>query len=233
MIHPHTELQFINAQIGYGVFATHLIPRGTIVWVGDDLDQTFSAAQVEKMATVYRDLLIKYGYINGNGNTVLCWDFARYINHSCDPSCLSPGYNFEIAARDLHPGEELTDDYGSLNLEEDFFCLCGSPRCRRQIRPDDYVTYADIWDRIVAASFQLIPTVPQPLWSLVKEKEEVGVALAGKIPIASCKKDYYPLPTSEKPHAVYSPYSKLTRSVQGDGRTAFQISTPMLHKPLE
>jgi hypothetical protein len=49
MLHPHTELRFINEQIGYGVIATHFIPRGTVTWVRDDLDQTFSRAQVERM----------------------------------------------------------------------------------------------------------------------------------------------------------------------------------------
>lgn len=33
MIHPDTELRFINPEIGYGVFATQFIPRGTITWV--------------------------------------------------------------------------------------------------------------------------------------------------------------------------------------------------------
>ena len=33
MIHPDTELRFISDEVGYGVFATALIGRGTITWV--------------------------------------------------------------------------------------------------------------------------------------------------------------------------------------------------------
>jgi hypothetical protein len=39
MIHPHTQLQEINETIGYGVIATQVIPKGTIVWILDDLTQ--------------------------------------------------------------------------------------------------------------------------------------------------------------------------------------------------
>jgi len=36
MIHPDTEVRFINDEIGYGVVAKKLIPKGTITWVQDD-----------------------------------------------------------------------------------------------------------------------------------------------------------------------------------------------------
>ena len=33
MIHPDTELRFIDATLGFGVFATRFIRRGTVTWV--------------------------------------------------------------------------------------------------------------------------------------------------------------------------------------------------------
>ncbi|MHC5084588.1 MAG: SET domain-containing protein, partial [Planctomycetota bacterium] len=33
MIHPDTELRKVNETIGYGVFATRHIPKGTILYV--------------------------------------------------------------------------------------------------------------------------------------------------------------------------------------------------------
>jgi hypothetical protein len=113
MLHPHTELRFINDRIGYGVVATCLIPRGTITWVRDDLDRAFSAAQVAQMAPLYHAIVAKYCFVDARGNFILCWDLARYLNHACDPTCRSAGYDFELAMRDILPGEELTDDYGS------------------------------------------------------------------------------------------------------------------------
>lgn len=194
MLHPHTELKFISDQIGYGVVATRLIPRGSITWVRDDLDQTFSALQLEGMAACYREILDKYCFVDVKGNFVLCWDLARYLNHSCDPSCRSAGYDFEVAVRDIHPGEELTDDYGSLNLEYGFVCLCASPSCRKTIHPGDLLKYADSWDESIAGPFRSMATVPQPLWPFVKEKTAVEAALSGGTPIASCRQHYYQFP---------------------------------------
>jgi hypothetical protein len=195
MLHPHTRLEFISDQIGYGVVATQLIPRGTITWARDDLDQTFSAAQVKGMAPIYHEHITKYSFVDAKGDFVLCWDLARYLNHSCDPSCRSAGYDFELAVRDIQPGEQLTDDYGSLNIEYDFTCFCAVPRCSKKILPGDLVRYADEWDRIVALPFRLIATVPQPLWPFVREKNEIAAVLAAKSPIASCQANYYAFPS--------------------------------------
>jgi len=63
MLHPYTELRFIDHKIGYGVVATRLIPRGTLTWVRDDFDQTFSAEQVKDMTPIYRDLIAKYAFV--------------------------------------------------------------------------------------------------------------------------------------------------------------------------
>ena len=74
MIHPHTELRFINYEIGYGVVATQFIPKGTITWAYDELDRSFTPAQVYAMDPVYQEILRKYCYRDNKGNHVLCWD---------------------------------------------------------------------------------------------------------------------------------------------------------------
>lgn len=191
LIHPYTELSFINNEIGYGVVATRLIPAGTITWVKDKLDQTLSPAEYKRMQHVYREILDKYTYIDNYGNYILCWDHGRYVNHSCDPSCMSTGYGFELAARDIYPGEELTDDYGMFNIEYNFECRCGSADCRRIIHQDDLLKYADKWDALVADIFPLIREVEQPLWPLLEEKREVEMSLSKKTPIPSCRLLYY------------------------------------------
>jgi uncharacterized protein len=186
MVHPDTELRFVNSEIGFGVFATRLIPRGAITWVQDELDRVLTPEKVRQLGPEYAAILSKYSYVNRWGDSVLCWDLARYMNHSCTPSCLSPGYNFELAIRDIAPGEELTDDYATLNLSDSFKCVCGAPGCRNTVCEDDVFTLADRWDEAVREVFPLMAKVPQPLWGLVKEKQEVQVALAGG-EIASCK----------------------------------------------
>jgi len=187
MVHPDTELRFIAPEIGFGVVATRLIPQGTITWVQDELDQVFTPEQVRSLGPMYADVLTKYTFVNGRGDFVLCWDLARYVNHSCNPTCLSAGYNFEIAVKDIHPGEELTDDYATLNLEGSFECHCRSRRCRSTVHEADIYTHADRWDVIVRKVFPLIASNPQPLWSLVEEKDALQAALDGSREIVSCK----------------------------------------------
>ncbi len=187
MIHPDTELRFIHPSIGFGVVATALIPKGTITWVQDELDQVLTPQEFDRLGAIYSPVVGKYSFVNVHGDYVLCWDLARYINHSCAPNCLSAGYNFEIAVRDIHPGEQLTDDYATLNLEGEFECYCESAHCRGTVRESDIHTHADWWDGQVRDAFPLIGSRPQPLWPLVAEKAAVKAALEDHSRIASCR----------------------------------------------
>jgi hypothetical protein len=53
MVHPDTELRFVGAPIGFGVVATRLIPRGTITWVRDRFDQSFSVAHATALPQAF------------------------------------------------------------------------------------------------------------------------------------------------------------------------------------
>lgn len=52
-------------------------------------------------------------------------------------------WDFDLAIGDIEPGEQLTNDYTLLNLEESFDCACGSSRCRGKVTS----TLAD-WDAL-------------------------------------------------------------------------------------
>ena len=122
MVHPDSALRYINDEIGFGVVATKRIPRGSITWVLDDLDQVLTPAGASRINDFLKPSLEKYSFMDAQGNLILCWDHARFINHSCEPTCLNSGFDFEVAVRDIEPGEELTDDYGTLNLNDVFHC---------------------------------------------------------------------------------------------------------------
>jgi hypothetical protein len=199
MLHPHTELRFISPEIGYGVVATRFIPRGTITWARCDLDQSFTPRRLTQMGQEYQAILEKYCFRDAKGDHILCWDLARFINHSCDATCLSPGYNFEIAVRDIQAGEELTDDYGTLNLDTPFQCLCRASGCRGTVAPEDVFTQADAWDDRVRAAFPPLGHVDQPLWGVVREKRAVKAALAQPALMASCKRHFRLLRAAEAP----------------------------------
>ena len=190
MIHPDSELRFISPEMGHGLFATKPIPRGTITWVGDDLDQIVSAERFANLPGSLRSQAWKYSYVNARGDRILCWDHGRFVNHSCAATCLSPGFDFELAVRDIAAGEEITDDYGTLNPEESFDCLCDAPNCRGSITPVDPLRCAFDWDASLAAAFPSIGRVHQPLWDLVREKDGISRVLAGEIPLPSVLAHY-------------------------------------------
>ncbi|MDF3056222.1 MAG: hypothetical protein K0R17_437 [Rariglobus sp.] len=178
MVHPDTELRFVNDNIGWGVFATRPIPKGTIIWALDTLDQKFNPEQVAGLPPYAQAALEKYSYIDARGRHILCWDHARFFNHSCNANCLSLGYDFELAIRDIAAGEELTDDYGTLNPLVAFPCLCDAPDCRQAVQPDDFARLGDRWNTRAREAFFLIPSVPQPLWNVLSDRADIEGALA-------------------------------------------------------
>ncbi|APG60580.1 SET domain-containing protein [Christiangramia salexigens] len=192
MMHPDTELRWINDKIGYGVVATKLIPKGTITWVQDELDTVYPPDYPLKLKTLTKDLLEKYSFRNRNGEHILCWDFAKYVNHSFNSSCLSTAYNFEMAIKDIQPGEELTDDYGYLNLTESFVPEDeGSDR--KAVHPDDVLNLYKIWDKDLSSLFPKINKIHQPLFDLLSEgiKDEIELIASGKKKMRSTRHLYF------------------------------------------
>ncbi len=169
MIHPDTELRFISPVIGYGVVATKFIPKGTITWALDKLDRLFTPEQVRDLDPIYQRVLEKYTYRNQEGKHILCWDNARFVNHSFNSNCVTTAYEFEIAVRDIHPGEELTDDYGYLNIEEPFEVLPESGSDRTVVYPDDLLRMYKEWDDKLLSAIPLLLSVPQPLFTILPD----------------------------------------------------------------
>ena len=52
MLHPDTELRVVSADIGFGVFATALIPKGTIVYIKDPLEIEIGASNPQAAAFI-------------------------------------------------------------------------------------------------------------------------------------------------------------------------------------
>ncbi|MCF8461244.1 MAG: SET domain-containing protein [Flavobacteriales bacterium] len=193
MIHPKTELKFISNEIGYGVVATEFIPAGTITWVLDKLDREFSPKTFHSLDPIYQDILDFYTFRNAQGNFVLCWDNGRYVNHSFNSNCLTTAYDFEIAIRDIHPGEQLTDDYGYLNIPEPFQGIDEGTE-RKVVYPDDLVNFHHVWDGQLNAVFHQITNHEQPLRRLISAElwSEIEAVCKGEKEMDSILKNYYP-----------------------------------------
>ncbi|MBN2668162.1 MAG: SET domain-containing protein [Bacteroidales bacterium] len=192
MIHPHTELKFINNEIGYGVVATKLIPAGTITWVLDRLDREFSPLEFQSMDPIYQNILDFYTFRNNKGNFVLCWDNGRYVNHSFNSNCLTTAYDFEIAIRDIQPGEQLTDDYGYLNIPMPFRAVDEGFR-RKIVYPNDLLKYYKVWDNKIKKVFDRIVKEDQALKQLLTEEtwQTIERIVRGEEEMASILSNYY------------------------------------------
>ncbi|MCA9292928.1 MAG: SET domain-containing protein [Phycisphaerales bacterium] len=221
MMHPDTELRFISEAIGHGVVATRDLPAGTITWVQDTLDREFAPDEVDSLGALFAHSLDKYCFRNEHGAWVLCWDHARFVNHSFKANCLTTAHNFEIAIRDIKAGEELTDDYGSLNIMEPFEALDEGVE-RTVVYPDDLLRYHLDWDRQLSAAWPRIPKVAQPLKPLLTSAmwQRVTRVAQGKEDMTSilecyCGHNGEPQPTVR---SVCSDRVRAARVVASNGR---------------
>ncbi len=166
MTHPDTEVRLISPVIGHGVVARRFLPRGTITWARDPFDQVINANTHAALPEPLAAALDHFCYRRCDGSYLLCWDHARYMNHSFTPNCLLTPYEVEIAVCDIHPGEELTNDYGLFNLREPFTPDAGHEG-RRQVLPDDLARHSREWDARITAALKEFPSLPQALAPLV------------------------------------------------------------------
>ena len=187
MMHPDTELRFISEEVGLGVFATKFIPQGTIVWILDDLDMILEEDYIDSLDEIRQEIVYKYSYQNNDGQYILCWDHSRYMNHSFHPSCIATAYEFELAARDIYPGEELTCDYGTMGEDEDFECVPEEDTVRTRVTAEDYLSLYWEWDEMARQAFTNFNTVKQPLKHLISKEfvDKVNAVADGREPLDS------------------------------------------------
>jgi hypothetical protein len=173
MIHPSTEVRWISSEKGYGVFATALIPKGTISYVKDELDLVLTQDHPLVLDERYKAIVDRYSYVDGSGNYILSWDHAKYVNHCCYPNTLTTGYGFEIAIRDIHPGDEITDDYGVFTVEHEMEMCCTRRGCRKIVRHEDFDLLIEQWDQGIVNALANFRKVDQPLETFL----DVAIAL--------------------------------------------------------
>ena len=175
MIHPDTELRFVNLQIGFGVFATAFIPKGTLLYVKDELEIEISPERFNSMDQLHQSIVEKYSYIDQHGTRIISWDHAKYVNHRCDCNSMSTGYGFEIAIRDIEKGEEITDEYGLFNIASVIPIECQCPECRTVLLPSDHEHYYPQWDELVKTALARLNAVKQPLMPFVDTQTQADL----------------------------------------------------------
>lgn len=187
MIHPDTAIRPVDPRIGFGCVATRVIPAGTIVWALDPLDRVLSHQQWSALPDVVRLAVEHFAFRDADGNFVVLWDHARFVNHSFHPNtCITP-FGFDIALRDIAVGEELRGDYGCLHITEPFTPFAEPGADRAVVTGDDLPRIAPRLDAQIAVAVAQIPAVAQPLRPLVDAVTwaMVEAVIAGTQPLPS------------------------------------------------
>lgn len=193
MLHPHTELRFVSPEIGYGIFATEFIPKGSITWVKDELDRVIPKNDLANLSEANRENLLKYTYRTPTGDYFFCWDLTRYVNHSFEPNSMLTALGFEIAIKDIQPGDEMTNDYGTFNIIEPFRCANDPSHERQFVCPDDLARFHGKWDKQIEAVFNNLPQLHQPLEKFLTQgqKQEIQQIVDGEKKLPSVLNNLY------------------------------------------
>ena len=123
MIYVKTKIKPSKIQ-GLGLFADQFISKGTIIWkFQQGFDLKIDKDEISKLSKPAKEQFLKYAYLDPKTKKyVLCFDDARFFNHSDNPNCIEvessnnkEGYN--IAAKDIKGGEELTCNYKEFDAD--------------------------------------------------------------------------------------------------------------------
>ena len=121
---------------GQGLFAAQAINKDTriIRYRGERISKAESAQRLAE-GNVY--IFTFNGQYDIDGKVL--HNTARYINHSCDPNCiteLTPRSIWVLALRDIQAGEELTFNYRYETKQHR--CHCGASHCCGYILDEYY-----------------------------------------------------------------------------------------------
>ena len=187
MLHPSFEVAEIGGHWGIGVRATAFVPAGTIVWVGDEGDHVLSSVTI--LSNEERERWHHLGWVDGDGVVRMCGDQAQFINHSCAPNSLGPGWDLTVALRDIPAGEQLTEDYALMNRTYSFSCRCGASWCRGGVHMDRHTApvWLARWRSALGGVRAQMAEVDQPLWRYLTapDRDALLAVAAGTAPFPS------------------------------------------------
>ncbi len=169
MLHPNTELRLVSPEIGVGVFATRLLPKGTITYVDDPLEIHIHPSDPILKHPVLGKIIKIYAILENDGSYEMSWDHAKHMNHCCHSNTKTTGWGFDVAVRDIQPGEQIRCDYGMFNVDYDMELICEMADCRKKVNKDDFALYADGWEAIVKDALACVPQVPQLLLEVMDD----------------------------------------------------------------
>lgn len=111
---------------GIGLFAKDYIPEGTMISkFQPGFDLVIPKDDLLKLSSPVIEQVARYSYQNKETlDYILCSDDQRFVNHADEPNVLckmpenstNPDDQECYAVRDIHPGEEITNDYREFDM---------------------------------------------------------------------------------------------------------------------
>lgn len=172
MIHPDIRIKWISNEKGYGLFASKMIPKGTITFIQDDLDLVIADDSLPNYRPEVKEIIERYSYQDSNNNHIVSWDLGKFMNHCCFANTLSTGYGFEIAIRDIKKNEEVTDDYRLFSKKHHIKVSCGKKDCIGEIHYKNIDQLIPNWDKEIFQALRLFRSVSQPLVNFLSSETE-------------------------------------------------------------
>jgi len=103
---------------GVGLFSDEFIPKGAIVWKFDPLfDKMWTDDQKRLLPEHIQEFIDKHGFYDRNSHFwVMDGGNDIHVNHSKKPNLVESNIDRSItkdliAIKDIHPGEELLENY--------------------------------------------------------------------------------------------------------------------------
>jgi histone-lysine N-methyltransferase SETD2/UMP-CMP kinase len=126
---------------GWGLCAGEPITKGTFImqYVGEVFYEDSDLGK--KRQEMYKNSTCTYMMRTENGEVIdptFSGSIARFINHSCDPNCVTRKWTVEketmvgiFARKDIVEDEELSFDYQFDSFRTPFSkCYCGTTKCK-------------------------------------------------------------------------------------------------------
>jgi SET domain-containing protein len=125
-IADHVFIKLTHPSVGKGLFAVTRLSEGD--FIAEYSGKRIPTTEADTSKSRYLFEIDKDWTVDAEHED----NFARYINHSCDPNCEADIRNRRVlifALRDIENGEELTLDYGEEYFDEfirPIGCKCSS-----------------------------------------------------------------------------------------------------------
>lgn len=123
MIHIAYKLKTSGLH-GIGLFANEEIKKGQLIYTASPLlDLNITQEQFDSLDQREKDEVLWWGFFDAPSQKWhVDFDVSKFINHSTEAS-VTQDSNYDeaylVAVRNIHPGEELTQDYLEFETPDD------------------------------------------------------------------------------------------------------------------